>query len=270
MSYPKADAAVRPSPWWYFGRAVYVSRRDYRRIFLWFLAAGFPLGIAGVALGRSILLELAYALALVGLFMLAYSLFGLYRMYGHPSKRYLARLLKLGGIHGAVTIADVHIGTYRHAYELAALLPDASIRTIDCWDPNGPAAEEAVQDVRSLEPPPQGHPRIQAYRVVGYALPLADGSCDAVVFGFGTHEIPAGAPREKLFAEAQRVLRADGRALLFEHGFDLHNFLIFGPVIDHVTRREAWLDIMRRYFTDVRYERSPQAVDLIAGIKTVA
>ena len=267
MSYPKADAALRPSPLWYFGRAVYVSRRDYRRIFVWFLAAGLALGIAGIALGRPVLLDLAYALAIAGVMMLAYSLFGLYRMYGHPSKRYLQRLLNLGAIRGAVTIADVHIGTYRHAYELADLLPEASIRSIDCWDSSGPAAEEAVEDVRSLEPPLQGHARIQAYRAPGYALPLPDSSCDVVVFGFGTHEIPAGAPREKLFAEARRVLRPGGRALLFEHGFDLHNFLIFGPVIDHVTRRDAWLDIMRRYFTDVQYERSPQAVDLIAGIK---
>ena len=32
-----------------------------------------------------------------------------------------------------------------------------------------------------------------------------------------------------------------GGVAMFEHGKDLHNFLIFGPVIDHVTRREEWL-----------------------------
>lgn len=269
MLFPQADPAMRPSPWWYFGRAVYVSRRDYRRIFLWFVAVGVPLGAAGIALRQPVLLDIAYVLGVLGVCMLIYSLIGLYRMYGHPSKRYLKRLLELGDIHGAVSIADVHIGTYRHAYELADLLPEASISTIDCWDPSGPVAEEAVQDVRSLEPAPQGHPRIWPCRAVAYALPLPDNSCDVVIFGFGTHEIPAGAAREKLFAEAQRVLRAGGRTLLFEHGFDLHNFLIFGPVIDHVTRRDAWLGIMRRYFTDVRYARSPQAVDLIVGTKAI-
>ena len=267
MLFPPADPAIRPSPWWYFGRAVYVSRRDYRRIFLWFLAAGLPLGIAGLALRRPVLLDAAYGLAIAGVLLLAYSLFGLYRMYGHPSKLYLKRLLELGDVRGAVSIADVHIGTYRHAYEIADLLPEASISSIDCWDPSGPPAEEAVHDVRSLEPAPDGHERIRPYQADAYALPLQDDSCDVVIFGFGTHEIPAGAPREKLFAEARRVLHAGGRALLFEHGFDLHNFLIFGPVIDHVTRRGAWLDIMRRYFTGVRYARSPQAVDLIVGSK---
>jgi SAM-dependent methyltransferase len=167
-----------------------------------------------------------------------------------------------------VTVADLHIGTYRHAYELADVLPEASIHTIDCWDPNDPSPEEAVREVRGLEPPPQGNLRIHASHADEFVVPLSDDSCDVVVFGFGTHEIPAGAPREKLFAEARRVLRAKGRVLLFEHGYDLHNFLIFGPVIDHVTRLAAWLDIMQRYFVDVRYERSSHAVDLIAATKT--
>ena len=53
--------------------------------------------------------------------------------------------------------------------------------------------------------------------------------------------------------------------MLFEHGADVHNFVIFGPVIDHVTRRQEWLETMREHFTDVTYARSSAAVDLIAG-----
>jgi hypothetical protein len=53
--------------------------------------------------------------------------------------------------------------------------------------------------------------------------------------------------------------------LLFEHGQDLHNFLIFGPVIHHVTKREDWLRIMQAHFDDVRYARSSAAVDLITA-----
>jgi ubiquinone/menaquinone biosynthesis C-methylase UbiE len=267
MLFPQANPALRPSPWWYFGRAVFVSRRDYRRIFLWFVGIGLPIGIAGIALHVPLLRDIAYALGALGLAMLGYSLVGLYRMYGHPSRRYLAQLLRLGGITGAPKIADLHIGTYRHAYEIASLLPLASIVSIDCWDPTGPAAEEAVEDVRQLEPPPQGHPQIRTAKADKFTLPLPDASCDVVLFGFGTHEIPVGAPREKLFCEASRVLRVGGRALLFEHGVDVHNFLIFGPVIKHVTRRRAWLEIMRRYFNDVRYKRSSHAVDLMAATK---
>ena len=82
----KAASPLRaPSPWWYWGRAVYVSRRDYGRIFLVFLAVGVPLGGAGVLRGSATLLRLAFGLAALGLALLAYSLVGLYRMYGHPS-----------------------------------------------------------------------------------------------------------------------------------------------------------------------------------------
>jgi SAM-dependent methyltransferase len=242
---------------------LYVSRRDYWRIFLGFLAVGVPLGAAGALLPLPLLLRAAFVIAGIGLALLCYSIFGLYRMYGHPSMQYYRRLLS--GVSDGATIADLHIGTYRTAFALTDLLPHSTIHTIDCWDDDSPHAEAAVSDVRDLEPPPTANPRILPGRARRCVLPLPDASCDVVVFGFGTHEIPTGGPREQLFREARRVLRPKGTALLFEHGQDLHNFIIFGPVIDHVTRREEWLKTMAEYFIDVTYARSSAAVDLIAG-----
>jgi SAM-dependent methyltransferase len=265
--YPPADPARQPSPWWYFGRAVYVSRRDYGRIFRAFLAVGLPLGTVGVLFKVPLLFRAAQLLAGAGLGLLAYSLVGLYRMYGHPATAYLRQLLELGQVSGPVTVADLHIGTYRHSYLLAELLPQARIYSVDCWKMDGPPAEEAVEDVRGLEPPPAGHPRIQPLAAQDYAVPLPDGSCDVLVFGFGTHEIPAGAPRERLFEEARRLLRPGGTVLLFEHGYDLHNYIIFGPVIEHVTPRETWEATLRQTFTNVRYARSSHAVDLFAAVR---
>ena len=262
----KAASPLRaPSPWWYWGRAVYVSRRDYRRIFFVFLAAGVPLGGAGVLLGSATLLRLALGLGALGLALLAYSLVGLYRMYGHPSVRYYRRLFRQAGLRDGMRIADLHIGTYRTTFALASLYPTAHVTSVDCWDIDGPAAEPAVADVRALEPPPTFEPRIRPVRASGLTLPLPDGAVDAVVLGFGTHEIPAGAPRERLFREAARVLHPGGVVAMFEHGKDLHNFLIFGPVIDHVTRREEWLRTLARHFTGVSYRRSSAAVDLMTA-----
>src|SRR5260370_36694254 len=102
----------------------------------------------------------ALLLAAIGLLLLAYSLFGLYRMYGHPGVRYIRRLVELGGIKGKVTVADLHIGTYRHAFLLSDVLPEATIRTVDCWNGEGAAAQEAVHVVRDLESPAAGKPRI--------------------------------------------------------------------------------------------------------------
>ena len=263
--FPRARADRRPSPWWYWARAVYVSRRDYRKIFLAFLAVGVPVGGAGVLLGSRALLGLALGLAVLGIALLAFSLAGLYRMYGHPSLRYYRRLFAQAGLRDGMRIADLHIGTYRTTFALAQLYPGARISSVDCWDVEGPPAEPAVADVRALEAPPTFDPRIRAVRAAKLALPFDDGSFDAVVLGFGTHEIPAGEARETLFREAARVLGPGGVVAMFEHGQDLHNFLIFGPVIDHVTRREEWLRTLARHFERVVYGRSSAAVDLMTA-----
>ncbi len=263
--FPKADARRRPSAWWYWGRAVYVSRRDYWRITKVFLAVGVPLGVVGVLFHVPLAFHGALGLAAIGIVLLAYSLFGLYRMYGHPASGYVRQLVEMSGISGPAAVADLHIGTYRHAYLLSDSLPVATIHTIDCWDVAGPPAELAVQDVRALEPPPASDSRIHPHRATNYLVPLPDASCDAVCFGFGTHEIPTGGPRETLFGEALRILKPGGRVLLFEHGYDLHNYVIFGPVIHHVTRRQDWDALLQERFTDVRYARSTAAVDLFVG-----
>src|SRR5256714_1296809 len=190
--YPAAVAGQRPSAWWYWGRAVYVSRRDYWKITKYFLAVGIPRGAIGVLFRLPLAFWAAVALAEIGLLLLAYSLFGLYRMYGHPGVRYIRRLVELGEVQGQVIVADLHIGTYRHAFLLSDVLPEATIQTVDCWNVEGESPEEAVQDVRDLEVPPTNSPRIVASKTEHFTLPLPDASCDAVCFGFGTHEIPTG------------------------------------------------------------------------------
>jgi SAM-dependent methyltransferase len=265
--YPGTVAEQRPTAWWFWGRAVYVSRRDYWRITKYFLAVGVPLGAIGVLFHVPIAFKAAMLLAGLGLVLLAYSLFGLYRMYGHPGVRYIRRLVELGEVKGAVTVADLNIGTYRHAFLLSDVLPEAKIQSVDCWNVEGESPEEAVQDVRDLEAPPKSIPRITASKAEHFTIPLADSSCEAVCFGFGTHEIPTGGSREKLFGEAIRILKPGGKVLLFEHGWDAHNYVIFGPVIHHVTKRQDWDAFLRERFNDVKYARSNQAVDLFAGTK---
>jgi len=265
--YPASAADKRPSAWWYWGRAVYVSRRDYWKITKVFLAVGVPLGAVGVLFRIPMAFWGAVALAEIGLLLLAYSLVGLYRMYGHPGVKYVRKLVALGEVQGKVTVADLHIGTYRHAFLLSDVLPEAQIKSVDCWNVEGESPEEAVADVRDLEVPPQSDPRIQTFEADYFSVPLPDASCDAVCFGFGTHELPTGGAREKLFGEATRILKPKGKVLLFEHGWDAHNYVIFGPVIHHVTKRQDWDKFLRERLDHVKYARSTQAVDLFAGTR---
>ncbi len=266
--FPKVDPGRRPSAWWYWGRALYVSRRDYWKITKVFLAVGVPLGVIGVSFHQPWAFWSCVALAEIGLVLLVYSMIGLYRMYGHPATRYIRRLVEMSELKGPVTVADLQIGTYRHAFLLSDVLPEATIRTVDCWNLEGPPPELAIQDVRDLESPPTSNPRIHPLKSKDYGVPLPDASCDAVCFGFGTHELPTDGPRQKLFSEATRNLKPGGKVLLFEHGYDAHNYVIFGPVIHHVTKRQDWLAFLKERFRDVCYTRSTQAVDLFVATRS--
>lgn len=267
-AYPRSDSNRQPTPWWYYGRALYVSRRDYFKIY-WalMLALGFPLVFLGLYFEWRLAKVAALGAGTVSLFYLGYSLLGMYRMYGHPSYGYVARLLRESDVGRAAVVADIHIGTFRHSYLLADLLPDALIHSIDCWGQPDDPHEIAIRDVRDLEQPPTSQPRILTARTEDYTLPLPDDSCDAVVFGFGTHEVPNDGTLDRLFAEARRILRPNGKALMFEHGVDFHNVIIFGPVIGHVVPRYEWAEKFKSNFAQVGYARTSQAVDLFWGTK---
>jgi len=263
--YPIATTG-RPHPLWYFGWAAYVNRYGYLRA----LAIGLPvaaaLAAAGVALRVGPLLAAAGALAAGGLAVFAFSLLGIFRMYGPPAARYVRRLLRMGAVDGRAAVADLHIGTWRTSHLLSELLPDAVVWSVNCWDDAQPAAEANVRQLHELERAPR-RPPFGMLAAANGAVPLPDASCDAVVMGFGIHEIAEGGPREKLFDEARRVLKPGGKLLLFEHLVDLENFVIFGPGIDHWPRRRDWLRLLEARFTGVRRERARQAVDLYVGTR---
>lgn len=267
-AYTRTDANRRPTPWWYYGRALYVSRRDYFKIY-WalMLVLGFPLVFMALYLDWEFAKVAALGAGTVSLFYLGYSLLGLYRMYGHPGQRYIRRVLAESGATDAKVVADLHIGTYRHTHVLADVLPGATVHSVDCWGEAGEPHEIAIRDVRDLECPPTHDPRIVTHKTADYTLPLADESCDLVVMGFGTHEIPDDGSLDKLFAEARRVLKPGGKAVMFEHGNDFHNVIIFGPVIGHVVTRERWVEKFKSHFAEIGYARSSQAVDLFWGTK---
>jgi ubiquinone/menaquinone biosynthesis C-methylase UbiE len=264
--YPRTSPNAQPGPWWYYGRALYVSRRDYFKIYwLLMIFLGIPFATLALRLDYDFWKIAALQGGTVSLIYLGYSIFGLYRMYGHPSRNYMQKLVDDSKVDDPRVVVDVHIGTYRHSYALAELLPNAIIHSVDCWDDTNKATEVAIRDVRDLECMPTHHPRILPSRASASRLPFADASCDVVVFGFGTHEIPNDGARQKLFAEAKRILKPGGKALMFEHGNDFHNILLFGPVIGHVATCDEWMNMFKKHFGDIGYARTSHAVDLFWG-----
>jgi ubiquinone/menaquinone biosynthesis C-methylase UbiE len=261
--FPRSAGKQRPSAWWYYGRAIFVSRHDYKKIFLRFIAVGLPLGLTGLVFNSRLFWGLAWFTGFLGLALLILSLLGLYLQYGHPAKNYFKKLLALESIPQNVTLADIHIGTYRHSYMLNELLPVSKIYSVDCKREPKFSEELAVREVQALETPPENK-NITTIYTGNFYIPLIENSCDAVVFGFGTHEIPTP-ERTRIFEEAKRILKPGGKLFLFEHGIDLLNYFIFGPVIYHVTKRKHWKQLLKDQFSEVKQSRL-YAVNIFSAV----
>jgi len=251
--FPKAVMGQRPSSSWYYGRAIFVSRHDYRKIFFMFLAVGIPLGLIALIFKSKLFWGLAFFTGFLGLLLLFLSLTGLYLQYGPLAKNYIKKLLTLESLPANPVVADIHIGTYRHSYLLSEQIPGSKIVSVDCKQEPRFSEELAVREVQMLETPRQSK-NITTVYTRDFKIPLQDSSCDAVVFGFGTHEIP-DEEREKIFNEAKRILKTGGKIFLFEHGIDFVNYLIFGPVIYHVTKKEKWHLLLSEKFIQVKQAR---------------
>lgn len=258
------------SPTWYWLRAVYVSRRDYFKAVLGFAVVCGALWAAGYFTGWSGLQIAAYAIAGFGLVNFVFTLLGLYWMYGHPSRRYYQKLVTSGGLQGPMQIADVHVGTYRATWNYVDMLPQAHIHSIDIWDESIVDSEAALGDVRRLEAPTaEKHDRVTFHKGRFDRLPLADRSVDAVTLGFGIHEVPKES-LDAVFAEVLRVLRPGGKMLMYERGWNVPNYFVFGPGMFHFTRKRDWLALLEQHFGNVRTERLIAFIDLFVCDKSPA
>ena len=122
---------------------------------------------------------------------------------------------------------------------LRRLYPAAEAVLLDLYDPRL-TREGSIRRARALVPPPAeakpGRPD---------ALPVPDGTLDAVFVVFAAHELRTAGQRRDLFAEIARTLRPGGRLLLVEHCRDAANIIAYGPGAWHFYPRAEWLRVGR-------------------------
>lgn len=248
----------------YFWQALRISIPEYFKIFLILVLICMILGLLGLGAGYPFLSLLSLGLASLGLVWFLVSLVGLYRFYGPPALHYYARILQVAKLSEPLQWADLHMGNYRHTLSVQKLLPQININSVDCWEESDALTEADLQKLRSLEIKPAASDHLSLTASCEGKLPLADKSLDVVSIGIGFHEFTKPV-RQMLLKEASRVLRPEGKILLFEHVKSIWNFFIFGRLIFHWPKRQAWIQELSEFFANIKYQNITSSVDLFIG-----
>jgi SAM-dependent methyltransferase len=186
-----------------------------------------------VELGGGVGPNMAFAVGLLAL--LTWSAVGLRAAVGEPGLVRWRRLLELAEVRGAVAGVDV-AGNSHAAPALAEIAPDAHLLLVD----------------------PRTH----------VALPVADGSCNAVVFGPRVATLDE-ASRETLLDEARRALRTGGHLVLVLPSEERRAWIRVPPVEWMPGSPQGWWsDALAERFEQVRHAPLATRLDAILATRT--
>jgi ubiquinone/menaquinone biosynthesis C-methylase UbiE len=129
---------------------------------------------------------------------------------------------------------NIHAGLDETSLSLRALFPTERWQVLDIYRADE-MTEPAIRRARACMPAP-----VVTVAADYSALPVDEGSADAVFLLFAAHEIRQDAARLAFFRELQRITAPHGKVIVVEHLRDTANFVAFGPGFWHFFPAREW------------------------------
>lgn len=160
-------------------------------------------------------------------------------VYDWGPRREYDRLAELSNLSDANVIIDVTCGKLRGTQGLLSRVQNSHYLLLDIYDPEK-MTDSALRRARELSVPLETDRRIYRRSAPLDRLPIPHNWADVIYCSFSLHEIADATDRQKLFDEFARVLKANGKLLIAEHGRDLPNLLAFGPGVFSFFSSATW------------------------------
>jgi len=156
-------------------------------------------------------------------------------------------LVDLGGLRGEITVADLHIGNISTRVSPVRCAAGSHHSNRRLLERGRRVTRRSGTRCARLEAPPQVTANC---RFQGGPLHRAAAGCllRCGLFWVRDARDSRGRCARKAVQRSRPRLESGGKVLLFEHGWDAHNYVIFGPVIHHVDQAPGLGQILARAF----------------------
>lgn len=184
----------------------------------------------------------------------------------NPSRNHMVNAAFATGITGHEQILDIGCGTGRVSIEMAEILTDGKVTGIDIYE--GVSGTSPVSAIRNARAKGVAD-RTEFKHGNVLDLPFEDSTFDVVTMGSVLHEMHGENLEKKALSEVKRVLKPDGRLIVFELTRNLKMFaamLFLGLVWKS---REYWFSRLEEMdFEVLREEYISNVIDATLFVAT--
>lgn len=184
----------------------------------------------------------------------------------NPNRNHMVNGALATGITGHEQILDIGCGTGRVSIEMAKILTDGKVTGIDIYE--GVSGTSPVSAIRNAQAKGVAD-RTEFKHGNALDLPFEDSTFDIVTMGSVLHEMHGENLEKKALSEVKRVLKPDGRLIVFELTRNLKMFaamLFFGLVWKP---RDYWFSRLEEMdFEVLREEDISNVIDATVFVAT--